>query len=395
MNPNKRIRSGIIGTGFAASFHFESIRRVYGVDVELAGVYSLRRESREEFARKHEIEAFDSVERLLDACDLVHVCTTVGSHEQLAVMALERDVFPIVEKPLTGYVGGGQEDFNGETADKAVVLREALNSVDRILEAERNSRARVLYAENWVYAPAIQKEKELIEKSGAQVLWIHGEESHSGSHSQTYGYWKHSGGGVMLGKGCHPLTAALYLKRVEGLSRNGRPIRPKTVSARAHAITRLPSYIDGGHIRRGYYDIDDISMMHIVFEDGTLADIHASDIVLGGIHNWLEISANNHRAVCNINPNTAMLAYTPSEHYFKDIYLVEKTETKQGWSFPAPDEDLLTGYPAEMQAFYHSAAYGIPVESDSNLAAEAVSTIFSAYLSAQEGGRETEIKTYD
>ncbi len=395
MNPNKRIRSGIIGTGFAASFHFESIRRVYGVDVELAGVYSLRRESREEFARKHEIEAFDSVERLLDACDLVHVCTTVGSHEQLAVMALERDVFPIVEKPLTGYVGGGQEDFNGETADKAVVLREALNSVDRILEAERKSRARVLYAENWVYAPAIQKEKELIEKSGAQVLWIHGEESHSGSHSQTYGYWKHSGGGVMLGKGCHPLTAALYLKRVEGLSRNGRPIRPKTVSARAHAITRLPSYIDGGHIRRGYYDIDDISMMHIVFEDGTLADIHASDIVLGGIHNWLEISANNHRAVCNINPNTAMLAYTPSEHYFKDIYLVEKTETKQGWSFPAPDEDLLTGYPAEMQAFYHSAAYGIPVESDSNLAAEAVSTIFSAYLSAQEGGRETEIKTYD
>ncbi len=395
MNPNKRIRSGIIGTGFAASFHFESIRRVYGVDVELAGVYSLRRESREEFARKHEIEAFDSVERLLDACDLVHVCTTVGSHEQLAVMALERDVFPIVEKPLTGYVGGGQEDFNGETADKAVVLREALNSVDRILEAERNSRARVLYAENWVYAPAIQKEKELIEKSGAQVLWIHGEESHSGSHSQTYGYWKHSGGGVMLGKGCHPLTAALYLKRVEGLSRNGRPIRPKTVSARAHAITRLPSYIDGGHIRRGYYDIDDISMMHIVFEDGTLADIHASDIVLGGIHNWLEISANNHRAVCNINPNTAMLAYAPSEHYFKDIYLVEKTETKQGWSFPAPDEDLLTGYPAEMQAFYHSAAYGIPVESDSNLAAEAVSTIFSAYLSAQEGGRETEIKTYD
>lgn len=394
MKQRKRIRCGIIGAGFAASFHFESIRKVYGVDVEIVGVYSLRRESRESFARARDIRAFDSIEQLLECCDIVHICTTIDSHEQLAVMALERDIFPIVEKPLTGYCGTGQKEFNGETADKQTILRETLNSVNRILEAEARSKAQLLYAENWVYAPAIQKEKQIVEKSGAQILWMHGEESHSGSHSKTYGYWKYSGGGVMLGKGCHPLTAALYLKRVEGLARTGVPIRPKTVSARVHSLTRLPSFIDEGHIRRGYYDIDDISMMHVVFEDGTLADIHASDIVLGGIHNWLEVSANNHRAVCNINPNSAMLAYTPSEHYFKDIYLVEKTETKQGWSFPAPDEDLLTGFPGEMQAFYQTAAYGAPLESNSNLAAEAVSTIFSAYLSAQNGGTETEITTY-
>jgi hypothetical protein len=156
----------------------------------------------------------------------------------------------------------------------------------------------------------------------------------------------------------------------------------------------LPSYIDQGHIRRGYHDIDDISMMHVVFEDGTLADIHASDIVLGGIHNWLEVSANNHRAVCNINPNTAMLAYTPEARHFKDLYLVEKIETKQGWSCPAPDEDFVTGFPAEMEALYRTAAYGDPLETDSFLAADAVSLIFSAYVSSQNGGKETEIKTY-
>ena len=33
--------------------------------------------------------------------------------------------------------------------------------------------------------------------------------------------------GVLIGKGCHPLTAALYLKRVEGRARDGNPIRPK------------------------------------------------------------------------------------------------------------------------------------------------------------------------
>ena len=56
---------------------------------------------------------------------------------------------------------------------------------------------------------------------------MHGEEAHSGSHSVDYAYAARCGGGVMIGKGCHPLTAALYLKRVEGRVRNGPPIRPK------------------------------------------------------------------------------------------------------------------------------------------------------------------------
>ena len=84
----------------------------------------------------------------------------------------------------------------------------------------------------------MQKEREILEKTGGQILWIHGEEAHSGSHSVDYAYAARCGGGVLIGKGCHPLTAALYLKRVEGRARDGQPIRPKTVSARTHAITR-------------------------------------------------------------------------------------------------------------------------------------------------------------
>ena len=151
-----------------------------------------------------------------------------------------------------------------------------------MLAAEKKSGKRILYAENWVYAPSIRKECEIIRKTGAQILWMHGEEAHSGSHAKTYAYWKCSGGGVMLGKGCHPLTAALYLKQVEGKNRNNKPIRPKSVSARTHAITRLPDFKDAGHIRADYHDIDDFSLMHVLFEDGTIADIFASDIILGG-----------------------------------------------------------------------------------------------------------------
>jgi predicted dehydrogenase len=263
-----------------------------------------------------------------------------------------------------------------------------------MLAAEAKSKGNILYAENWVYAPSIQKEREIIEKTGAQILWMHGEEAHSGSHAQTYAYWKFSGGGTMIGKGCHPLTAALYLKRVEGNARNGVPIRPCAVSARTHALTRLDSFRDEGHIRADYYDIDDFALMHIIFDDGTIADIFASDIILGGIHNWIEINANNHRSVCNINPNTAMQTYNTVEKNFKDIYVVEKIGTKQGWSCPSPDEDWFTGYPQEIEAFYRSIAYGEPVESTSHLAADCISTIYSAYVSAEKHGAEVAIKTF-
>jgi len=391
---DKTVKGGIVGAGFAASFHFEACRKVYAADVDVVGVFSRTRQSREVFAEKRGIKAFDSLEALLDEVDVVHVCTPAVSHEQIAVEALKRGRYAIVEKPLTGYFGDGSEDFNGDGFPKAGALDSALASIGRILEAEKNSAARVLYAENWVYAPAIQKEREIIEKTGAQILWIHGEEAHSGSHAPTYGYWKHSGGGSMLSKGCHPLTAALYLKKVEGVSRNGRAIRPKTVTARTHALTRLADFRDEGHIRANYHDIEDFSAMHVTFDDGTIADIFASEIILGGVHNRLEVAANNHRTICNINPNNAMQTYNPVDENFRDIYVVEKTGTKQGWSTPSPDEGWFTGYQQEIEAFYRTAAYGEPAQSDSLLAADCISTIYSAYVSAESNGAEVAVMVF-
>src|SRR5690606_18133400 len=155
-----------------------------------------------------------------------------------------------------------------------------------------------------------------------QILWIHGEQSHSGSHSLAYGEWRLSGGGSMIGKGSHPIAAAIYLKHAEGRNRTGQPIRPKSISARTHAITRMDNYDNKGHLQTHYKDIEDLAMVHIVFEDGTVANLFASELVLGGVKNQLEINANNHRTVCNLGPNNAMQAYTPDEKYFKDLYVV-------------------------------------------------------------------------
>ncbi|PIQ22869.1 MAG: oxidoreductase [Cytophagales bacterium CG18_big_fil_WC_8_21_14_2_50_42_9] len=387
----KPLRAGIVGSGFAAKFHYDALQRVYSTKVETIGAYSVSPENLRQFTQARNLPAFNSLEALIAAADILHVCTPPVTHEPIVIAALKQNKHVIVEKPFTGYFGDGSEAFNGDTFSREKGLTETLASIQRMLDAEKQSEGVIMYAENWVYAPSIQKEREMLEKTGAQIIWMHGEESHSGSHSLAYGKWKLSGGGSMIGKGCHPLSAAIYLKHVEGRARDGKAIRPKSISARTHAITRMPTFKDEGHLRTTYTDIEDFAMLHVVFEDGTIADVFASELVLGGVHNWIEVNTSNHRTICNINPNNAMQAYTPAETYFKEVYVVEKTETKQGWSSISPDEGWFAGYQHEMDAFYRTAAYGDPVESNSSLAADVIATIYAGYVSAERKGAEVAI----
>jgi predicted dehydrogenase len=385
------IKIGIVGARFAARFHWKGYRRVYGVPVEVVGVTAKSAESREAFAREHGVAAFASFEELCDAVDVVDLCVPGSTHEPLAVRAFQRGKHVIIEKPFTGYYGPGTEDFRGNTFSKEVMLREALASCDRILSAASAAGKQLCYAENWVYAPAIAKEREILAKSGGQILWIIGDESHSGSHSPYYGIWKFSGGGSLVGKGCHPLTAALHLKRVEGEARDRKPIRPAAVSARTHEITRLATFRDAGFLRTAYQDIEDYCQVHVTFADGTVADVFSSELVLGGVHNWLEVFANNHRTRCNLNPVNALETYNPREDILKDVYVTEKTGTKQGWSHPAPEEDWQHGYPQEFQDFMESIAANRPPLCGGELARDTVATLYSAYLSAERRGAEVEI----
>ena len=390
----KVIRAGFVGSGFAARFQYEALERVISAKIQVTGAYSRTPEKLKAFADERNIREFASVDQLIDSSDVVHICTPPVTHEPIAIEALARDKHVIIEKPFTGYFGDGTSEFNGDTFPREEGLNAALASIKRMLDAEKTSEGSIMYAENWVYAPAVQKEREVIEKTGAQILWIQGQESHSGSHSLDYGKWKLSGGGSMMGKGVHPLTAAIYLKHAEGRARNGKPIHPKTISSRVHSITRMDGFMNEGHLRDSYTDIEDYATAHIVFEDGTIADIIASELLHGGVKNYLEVHANNHRTICNITPNDAMQTYNPVDENFKNIYVVEKTGTKQGWSSMSPDESWFNGYQHEMEAFYKSIAQGLYCESNSALAADVISTVYAAYLSAEKKGAEVPVTVF-
>jgi predicted dehydrogenase len=365
----RKIRVGLVGSRFAARFHWEGWRRVYGIPLEVVGVTSLSAPARDAFAREKGIRSFETLEDLCASVDVVDLCTPPESHEEVAVQALHRGKHVIIEKPLTGYFGSGVQEFQGNRFSKETMLREAVCSCTRILAAAQSSGNRACYAENWIYAPAVQKEREILAKSKGQILWMLGEQSHSGSHSPYYGSWRFSGGGSMVGKSCHPLSTALYLKRVEGQTRDGTPILPSTVSARTHEITQL----------------------HVTFSDGTVADIFSSELVLGGVHNWLEVICNNHRTRCNLNPIDALETFNPREEILQDVYVTEKIGTKQGWAHPAPDEAWQHGYPQEFQDFVESIYHDREPLSGMELARDTIATIYAGYLSAERMGAEVAI----
>src|SRR4029077_3394798 len=287
------LRIGVVGSRFAAHPHPLAYRRVYGVEARLAAVTSPTAERRDAFARESGATAYPSLAAMLPHVDVVDVCSPPATHAPAAPEAIEKGKHVVIEKPFTGAFtpGGG---------DRSALLKDALGSATRIVSAAKRRGVVLGYAENWIYAPAVQKERDIIEKTDAQILWMMGGESHSGSHSATYGIWKPSGGGSLVGKGCHPLSACLYLKQVEGRARRKTPIRPASVSCRAHETARLPASRDRGFLRTSYDDVEDYSQLHVTFDDGTVADVFATELVLGGVHNWLEVFAHNHRTTCRL-----------------------------------------------------------------------------------------------
>ena len=181
----RKVRVGLIGTGFAGRYHVECLRRVYGVEVEIAGVTSLRAESRRAFGHAHGIPVFDDVDGMLGHVDLIDVCSPPYAHEEGMLKAAAAGKGIICEKPLTGCFGpaGAGKEYRGDLAPKREMLDQVLHGLRRIAEAVRTPGVFFGYAENFVYAPSVQKEREIIEKTGAQILRMTGEESHKGTAS--------------------------------------------------------------------------------------------------------------------------------------------------------------------------------------------------------------------
>jgi predicted dehydrogenase len=396
----KKVRIGIVGSGFSAHFHLASYRKIRGESFEVAAICARNAASRGALAAQYGIaRQFDEVDALLASADIdaVDICVPNTLHVPMLLAAARHGKHVICEKPLGGYFGpaGAPADWSAEGYSREVMLEAVAAQIATVREAVARAGITFCYAENWVYAPPIAKLNRLMAASGSTIMRIEGEESHSGSHAPYSRRWQTAGGGSLLRLCVHPIGAALFLKQEEARRRNTPPIRPKSVSAQVARLTDIESFKaePRKHIVTGWQDVEDFATVTVAFTDSSVAQLTATDTRLGGIRNYMSAHGSTATVTANINPNNACQAYTPDASYFASEYLVEKLETKAGWSFPAPDEDLITGYPEELRDFVAAIGEGRAPQSDLALASDVLLTVYAGYLSAA-AGRTVELAGY-
>ncbi len=393
-----KLRIGLVGAGFVGHIHARGYTRLTDLPIDLAAVAAVPLDQAESLAREFGIPAvYGDYRRLLDReeIDLVDLCVPNYLHESFALEAIRAGKHVLVEKPLTGYFGGpAASDPVGRTP-KGLMLREAVASADRMLEAARARGVLLMYAENWLYSPAVRKAKRLAEASGGTILEVRAQEAHSGSHASYAKSWRQSGGGALVRLGPHPLGCAMYLKAQEGLRRDGRPIKVRSVMAEVGDLSKIDSFRRESEkwIVDDWQDVENWVTMLVTFTDGSRAVISAADTVVGGMEDTLEVFLSNGRIKCDMGHSTMMQAYAPSPKVFEAEYIAEKLETKAGWSYPSIDEEWLLGYPQELRDFVESALHGREPVSTASLGRDVVEVMYAAYQSAEEGRRVVLIPT--
>src|SRR5260370_38424050 len=86
-----------------------------------------------------------------------------------------------------------------------------MEGMEKSCAAIKASGRLFMFAEDWVYAPAVTKTVEILQATKDKILFMKAEESHSGSHAAHAAQWSMTGGGSLIRMGGHPLSTVLCL----------------------------------------------------------------------------------------------------------------------------------------------------------------------------------------
>ena len=376
----KKIVVGMIGSGFAASFHVANFKRVYGVEVVLKTIAS-KDENISTLAKEYGFANYtEDYNDILNDPEItvVDITTPPSLHSEMIIAALNAKKHVITEKPLTGYFG--------EKTDGKAMYDIAQSEIVKIEAAEKASGKYLMYAENWVYSPGVKKSVELLHAQKGKILYIHAEESHNGSHAFHAANWKFNGGGSLMRQGCHPISTVLYLKAVEAQIR-GEAIGIKSVTCDVGFSTECLAEHEKSHIDARPVDVEDIADLIITFTDGTKAHVVSADMLIGGMKNCVDIYLNNGVHRFKMNPNDAFMAYHPEDAGLENVEFAEKLGVKTGWQYLSVEDNVMRGYLGEFQDFAECVADNRPPIAGLKLAADTLRVIYAGYQAAQEGKR--------
>jgi predicted dehydrogenase len=345
----RTIRIGLIGSRFVSSIHFDALQAVPGAEVLAVAARTMQ--SAESFALARGIRhVFDDYRRMLELpeLDAVVVGCPNDLHCEVTLAAAAAGKHVICEKPL------------------CLNLTEA----DRMIEACRNARVKLMYAEELCFAPKYVRLKQLVDQRAlGKITLVKQSEKHDGPHADWFWDVRRSGGGVALDMGCHGIEFARWML-------GGPTGRNKPRITSVYAEMRTALHVDR---TRG----DDNAILILTFESGETALVEESWSKPGGMDDRAEVYGSDGVAYADLLRGNSIHTY--SRHGYD--YAVEKAGATAGWSFTIYEEAWNYGFPQEMTHFVECIRDdAVPLETgiDGRVVLEA---IFAAYASAGQGRR--------
>ena len=379
---------GMAGAGRATELHINALKRFTGIPLRFKMIVARRKEQLEVAKAIYGFEetSYDFEDLLTDPdIDVIDICTQPYVHEEMIERAMLAGKHVICEKPLTGYFGmSGDEYPIGINVSKKVMYLQLLESIRRLRQIIRKSGKKFMYAENFVYAPAVLKAAEIITAKKSRILYAKGEESLKGSSSPVAGEWDKTGGGTFIRTGSHPLSAILWLKQQEAKA-HGIDIKVKSVIADMGRITPNLSDYEHRHIAANPVDVEDCGTVILNFTDDSRAVIIATDTLLGGSKNYVELYCNDAAINCTLTMSDLMSTYFLDEDNLDNVYISEMLPSKIGWNKPFLEDEIIRGYTDEMRDFMEAIFYDRDPKAGFDLAYDTIRIIYAAYMSAEMG----------
>ena len=320
----KKLKVLLIGAAFSADLHCDAYSRILD-QVEIAGICDKDLSRVKALADRYRFTgytAYDDYEKAISdcECDLVDICMPNFLHHDVAICALNNGRDIICEKPL------------------ATTVADAKNMVETALRLKKH----IYYAEDWLFAPAFRKAKEILASGKVgKPLYIRARESHCGSHSPFAQLIKYCGGGCMVHLGVHPVGFMLALKNNEWSD-----------------IVAMTSGGKEQNLVHQQMEGEDWAGAFLRFRDGTYATLEANYVTVGGMEDVMDI-------YCEQGCIHVDLSFSGPVKVFSIPgldYTVEKAEITTGWSTPAVDEKYSLGYCGEINHFVECALAGIDAE---------------------------------
>jgi len=340
--PMKTVSIAMLGSGFVADFYMQGLRDVNGQQVALN--YSRSRARAHGFAERWGVpESTANLARAIarDDIDLFIIALPNEAHLPVSLALSQARRNQVCTKPL---------------ARNRAEARQMLRAVAK-------SRALNGYAETEVFAPAVVKARETIERGGVgRVIWVRSRESHSGPHSAHFWDIEKTGGGAMNDLAPHCIEAARYFF--------GKP--DKVVEAMAWMGTLVH-----GQRTKG----EDNALLALKMSGGGIAHCELSWTSKGGLDLRNEIHGSEGSIFTDVTRGTPIQTFTTRSAG----YVVEKADIDFGWTRPLPEEAFAYGYQAEMRHFVECVRSGaVPRETYED--GYVVSCVLEAgYVSAKKG----------